>query len=138
MFTSSSSLEGQTAKLETLLVVDDDPDVRDLTAEILRERGYRVLEAGSGEEAVRLAADFPRPIHLLLTDVLMPRMDGPTLARNLCARRPGLKVLYMTGYSGRSLAAADGELPRGTEVLTKPFTFNDLTSRVRAVLEPDA
>lgn len=133
-----SSLEAQTAKPETLLVVDDDPDVRDLTAEILRERGYRILEAGSGEEAVRLAADYPRPIHLLLTDVLMPRMDGPTLAQKLTARRPGLKVLYMTGYSGRSLAAPDGELPHGTEVLSKPFTFDDLTNRVRAVLGPDA
>jgi CheY-like chemotaxis protein len=136
MFTSSH--EGQTAKLKTLLVVDDDPDVRDLTAEILRERGYRILEAGSGEEAVRLATDYPRPIHLLLTDVLMPRMDGPTLAQQLCQRRPGLKVLYMTGYSGRALAAPDGELPRGTEVLSKPFTFNDLTDRVRSVLGPDA
>jgi len=135
---SSSSLEGQTTKPETLLVVDDDPDVRDLTAEILRERGYRILEAGSGEEAVRLAADYPRPIHLLLTDVLMPRMDGPTLAQQLCARRPGLKVLYMTGYSGQSLAAPDGELPHGTEVLSKPFTFDDLTNRVRAVLGPNA
>jgi len=134
----SSSLEGQTTKPETLLVVDDDPDVRDLTAEILRERGYRILEAGSGEEAVRLAADYPRPIHLLLTDVLMPRMDGPTLAQKLCARRPGLKVLFMTGYSGRALGADDGELPHGTEVLSKPFTFDDLTDRVRALLGPAA
>jgi CheY-like chemotaxis protein len=129
--------ENQTGREETLLVVDDDPDVRDLTAEILRERGYRILEAGSGEEAVRLAADYPRPIHLLLTDVLMPRMDGPTLARDLLSRRPGLKVLFMTGYSGRALAT-DGELPHGTEVLSKPFTFDDLTGRVRAVLGPEA
>jgi CheY-like chemotaxis protein len=133
----TSSPGDQTASAETLLVVDDDPDVRDLTAEILRERGYRILEAGSGEEAVRLAADYPRTIHLLLTDVLMPRMDGPTLADLLRARRPGMKVLFMTGYSGRSLSA-DGELPSGTEVLAKPFTFDDLTGRVRAVLGPDA
>ena len=131
------SVGDQADRNETLLVVDDDPDVRDLTAEILRERGYRILEAGSGEEAVRLAADYPRPIHLLLTDVLMPRMDGPTLAQRLLERRPGLKVLYMTGFSGRAISE-DGELPHGTEVLSKPFTFDDLTGRVREVLGPDA
>ena len=134
----TSSLADQPGNAQTLLVVDDDPDVRDLTAEILRERGYRILEAGSGEEAVRLAADYPRTIHLLLTDVLMPRMDGPTLAEMLRERRPELKVLFMTGYSGRSLSAEDGELPSGTEVLAKPFTFDDLTGRVRSVLGPDA
>ncbi|NTU60452.1 MAG: response regulator [Deltaproteobacteria bacterium] len=123
---------------ETVLVTEDAPDVRDLACRILRELGYRVLEASGGEEALRVAAGEQRAVHLLLTDVVMPGMSGRVLADRLAAQRPELKVLYMSGYTGDVLAyhaISDREL----RFIQKPFRPNDLALKVRQVLdEPQA
>lgn len=119
----------------TILLVDDDDDIRYLAEQVLEGQGYEVLSAGSGEEAMQVAARAPHDVDLLLTDVLMPRMDGHSLADRLHDRWPDLKVLYMSGYPGRFLAH-DGVLEEGVELLPKPFSLDDLTGRVREVLDP--
>ncbi len=83
--------------METILLVDDESDVRDLARDILTAKGYRVLEAGGGEEAVRVVQSHGEPIDLLLTDVVMPGMSGPELAAQLRGQRPEMMVLYMSG-----------------------------------------
>jgi PAS domain S-box-containing protein len=114
---------------ETVLVVEDQAEVRKLATGILKKNGYRVLEASSGPEALQLARDFGPDIHLLLTDVVMPGMTGRELAQELEQRRPGIHVLYMSGYSGDVLAR-DGVVA----YLPKPFAPAKLAGKVREVL----
>src|SRR6266498_3120647 len=97
---------------ETVLVVDDEAAVRSAVREILQPTGYLVLEAGSGEEALRICAGQEGPIHLLLTDVMMPGMSGPEVAQRLARMRPGMRVLYMSGYSDDTMIR-HGEVERG-------------------------
>ena len=118
--------------MRTILVVDDDPWVRILARDMLADEGYRVLEASDGHDAVRVAAQHPGPIHLLLTDVVMPGMDGCELATGLTALLPGLKVLFMSAYD-RDFLVARG-LDPGGPVVTKPFTVEYLSRRVRMAL----
>ena len=82
--------------VRTILVVDDDPWVRGLARDVLAREGYRVLEASNGQDAIRISAEHPDPIHLLLTDVMMPGMNGCDLATGLSALLPGLKVMFMS------------------------------------------
>jgi len=89
---------GLTCQSQTILVVDDERVVRELVSRILRSRGYTVLEAHCGGEALRIVQEHADTIHLLLTDVLMPDMNGPALAEQVQALRPCTKVLYMSGY----------------------------------------
>ena len=118
---------------ETVLVVDDDCGVCELTAKILGQCGYQVLTAHSGEEALRQADAFSADIDLLVTDVVMPQMSGWELARRLKAKRPGLKVIYFSGYSDVSPV---GEQPVAlAPILCKPFSPHDLASHVREVLD---
>ncbi len=119
---------------ETVLVVEDNEMVRSLAGRVLRRQGYTLLEAGSGEEALRLAAQHSGPIHLLLTDVVMPQMSGRDLANRLCRERPGLRVLYMSGYTD-NVIAHHGVLEPGTPLIQKPFTPQALAQKVRAVLD---
>ena len=112
---------------ETILVVEDNDQVRRLTCRILRSNGYRVLEATDGERALALAAD--REIDLLLSDVVMPGMGGVELAERLRTERPGLRVLHMSGYTSLPEAAA-----AAAELIEKPFTAEELLARVRALL----
>jgi signal transduction histidine kinase/CheY-like chemotaxis protein len=123
---------------ETILVVEDEEEVRDLTTEILRARGYMVLAAADGHKALHVAARHPGPIHLLLTDVVMPSLNGWELAEQVTAVRPETKVLYMTGYSE---IAVVHEGVSGLAVIQKPFTPASLARRVReaihAVKVPD-
>jgi CheY-like chemotaxis protein len=119
---------------ETVLVVEDDPHVRDVTVRALRDGGYRVLVAEGGEAALGVAGADPAPIHLLLTDVVMPGMDGRALAERLAARRPAMRVLFMSGYA-ESVIARHGVLAPGVELLAKPFTPAALLGTVRAVLD---
>jgi hypothetical protein len=93
-----------------------------------------VIAARDGEEALRLADANKGPIHLLLSDVVMPRMGGPSLAYNLSQSRPGLKVLYMSGYT-HDAALRGSVLPSGVELLQKPFTLESITRKVREVLD---
>jgi CheY-like chemotaxis protein len=119
---------------ETLLVVDDDSLVRSAAAAVLRRYGYEVLEAGSAGDALLIAEQHPYEIHAVVTDVVMPRMNGHILAERLKAMRPGLKVLITSGYTDDAL------LERGVETETfafvpKPFTPSLLVSSIRALFD---
>jgi len=119
---------------ETVLVVEDEDDLRALTIEVLGECGYAVLAAADGEAALRVAARHAGPIHLLLTDVVMPHVNGWELAQQLLPIRPGTRVLYMTGYD--EITATRERLP-DADVLQKPFMPDVLARRVRQAIESD-
>ena len=117
----------------TVLVVDDEPVVRMLVGEVLRELGYGVVEANDGVRGMRAAEAMPR-IDLLVTDVGLPNgMNGRQLADALRARRPGLKVLFITGYAENAVLG-NGVLEPGMQVMTKPFAMDALTSKIRAMI----
>jgi PAS domain S-box-containing protein len=118
---------------ETVLVVEDSDEVRRLACEILTKQGYRVLAASGGEAAVEVSRK-DGPIHLLLTDVVMPGMSGRSLAERLCACSPRMKVLFMSGYADRAFGDQGGAAP-GFALLQKPFHPEDLVRRVRTVLD---
>jgi two-component system, cell cycle sensor histidine kinase and response regulator CckA len=115
--------------IETILLVEDDPAVRQLFAQALSRAGYTVYEARNGEEAVKLFDQHGDSIDLLLTDMRMPYMGGAELARQLRARRETLKLLCISGYPG----AFDGDL--AADFLAKPFSRDDLLNKVREVLD---
>jgi len=119
---------------ETILLVEDEPAVRGLVHETLRLHGYTVLEARHGIEALLTGTRHPGPIHLLLTDVVMPQMSGPEVAEKLVTVRPDIKVLYMSGYPDHPVFAQGG-IKRDTAFLQKPFTPNVLVQKVREVLD---
>jgi signal transduction histidine kinase len=119
---------------ETILLVEDEIGVRALARQILQANSYTVLEAGDGEEALGVSAEWPSPIHLLLTDVVMPRLGGPQLADRLLSERPSMKVLYMSGYPDAAIPSHDGQDVEHV-FLQKPFTPAGLTRKVREVLE---
>jgi len=121
------------AASETVLVVEDESELRELTTEVLGIAGYSVLSAGSPSEALEIARRHPGPIHLLLTDVVMPEMSGRDLADRLVPARPGMKVLYMSGYTDDAIVH-HGVLDPGTVLLQKPFTPDGLTRMVGDVL----
>jgi len=119
---------------ETILVVEDEEKVRALIATVLHNMGYTVLEGCNGEEALRIAKQHQDPIHLLLTDVIMPRLSGIDLANLLLAQRPEMKILFISGYTDGELASYGGmtsEMP----LLQKPFRTEILARRVRDVLD---
>ena len=122
---------------ETILLVEDDPAVRGLVNEALRLKGYEVLLARHGIEALLAGAKHPGPIHLLLTDVVMPQMSGPEVAEQLAIARPAMKVMYMSGYPDHPVFAKGG-VKEGTAFLQKPFTMGALTQKVREVLDEAA
>jgi two-component system, cell cycle sensor histidine kinase and response regulator CckA len=124
-----TSLQG----LETVLLVEDEVEVRGVAQQILQSAGYTVLAASDGEEAVRLCAQHAGSIHLLLTDVVMPGMSGPALASRLAAMRPAMKVMYMSGYPEDAIVRHD-LLEPGTVFLPKPFTLETLLRKVRESL----
>jgi len=120
---------------ETILVCEDDDDVRAYTVEVLRELGYRVLEAHDGPSALRLLERQDGGVDLLFTDVVLPAgMTGAVLAHEARALRPGLKVLFTTGYA-RNAIVHHGRLDPGVELITKPFAYADLAARVRDMLD---
>jgi PAS domain S-box-containing protein len=124
----------QLAGTETILLVEDEPDLRELTRSVLVARGYTLLEAKNSEEAERLAQEHGAKIHLLLTDVIMPGISGRELAKKLSSRQPALRVLYMSGYT-YNVIAQNGTLERGVAFLQKPFTPRVLVEKVREVLD---
>ena len=117
---------------ETILAVDDDPWVLSMTVDFLVEEGYHVLRAAGGEEALRIAETHEGPIHLLLTDVVMPRVNGWTLAKHLRPIRPETKVLFMTAYS--SELVPDYQTVLGDPVIMKPFDLGKLGCKLRELL----
>jgi CheY-like chemotaxis protein len=118
---------------ETVLLAEDEPVVRRLAGDTLRGLGYTVLESRDGVEAVQVAADHLGPIHLLVTDVVMPRLGGPIAASRIAAMRPRVRVLFITGYANDALGT-QGTLDPHDAVLHKPFTSEALALKVRDVL----
>ena len=119
---------------ETILLVEDLPSVRTVMRELLTRNGYRILEADSGGLALQLAHSFTNPIDLLLTDVVMPAMNGRELARRMQVLRPDVRVLYTSGYTD-DLIAHHGVLEAGVSFLPKPFTQQQLLQKLREVLD---
>jgi CheY-like chemotaxis protein len=119
---------------EVVLVVEDEPTVRQISVEALNELGYRVLEADGAAAALRLLESHPE-IVLLFTDVVMPDVNGAQLAEEARRRRPELKVLFTTGYT-RNAVVNNGVLDAGVEMIGKPYTLDALAAKLRLVLEP--
>jgi CheY-like chemotaxis protein len=117
-----------------VLLVEDEESVRNLARLTLQLHGYRVVEARHGEEALRLCTDGQRAVDLVVTDVVMPQMNGRELAERLSALRPGLKVLYVSGYTDDAIVRL-GVLEASTPFLHKPFTPQALARKVREVLD---
>jgi two-component system cell cycle sensor histidine kinase/response regulator CckA len=118
---------------ETILLVEDEGSLRAMAREMLEAHGYRVIEASGPDDAIDTVARHPEPIHLLVTDVVMPRMNGRALAERLRTARPEMRVLYISGYTD-DVIAHSGVLESGTLLLEKPFTALALLGRVRAAL----
>jgi CheY-like chemotaxis protein len=121
---------------ETILVAEDEPAVRELVKQTLEQLGYRVLEATDGYEALRVVEQHTSHIHLLLTDVIMPLMNGHELATRLRSVRPGIKVLYMSGYADDVLAFHGIDRPE-IAFIQKPFTASELAGKVDILLSAD-
>ncbi len=126
--------EGPKRNLQTILVVDDEPNVRQLVESILEEAGYTVVGASSADSAIKAFDKMPRQPDLLLTDVVMPGMSGPMLVDQLLAKQPGLKVLFMSGYDDRQVVQRY-VVEKGFRLLAKPFSLNALRSAVEAEME---
>jgi CheY-like chemotaxis protein len=122
------------AGTETILVAEDEDRVRSLTVAVLAQQGYTVIEACDGDEAKALAREYDGEIHLLLTDVVMPKMSGKELADELRRERPNLKVVLCSGYTGDTVMQ-QGVLDTATPFLQKPFTLRSLAVTVREVLD---
>jgi CheY-like chemotaxis protein len=119
---------------ETVLLVEDESSVKRMVREILAKLGYTVLDAGDGQSALDVCGAQQAPIHLLVTDVVMPGMTGPDLARAVKILRPETKVIFMSGYTENSVLANDLIEP-DANFLQKPFTPEEFAQRVRAVLD---
>ena len=118
---------------ETILVVEDQDSVRAFAVVALKQCGYHVIEASDGNEAITVAQQYPGEIHLLLTDVVMPGINGKDSSERLKAMRRNLKVLFMSGYTA-DLVAQRGVLDRDIAFLRKPFSPDELSAKVREVL----
>ncbi len=127
---SSKSLEGN----ETILLVEDEDMVRDMAVRILKERGYTVLASARGEEAIALSRKYKSPIHLMVTDIVMPGISGKKLAQEIIQKRPRLKVLYISGYTDE-IISQQGLLDKNIEFLQKPFLPEKLLTTLRNILD---
>jgi CheY-like chemotaxis protein len=121
---------------ESILLVEDEAVVRALARRALVGAGYRVVEAASPAEAIAVATDPRVPVDLLLTDVLLPDQNGWELSRRIVAARPGVRLLFMSGYAGRRLDGA-AILPSDAPLVAKPFKPEELSRAVRRVLDAD-
>jgi signal transduction histidine kinase/ActR/RegA family two-component response regulator len=124
----------RSSSFETVLVVEDEEIVRELVCDILAEQGYNVMCAVDGHEALRIAGEYDGRIHLLITDVIMPHMNGPELAATLTPLRPDMKVLFVSGYSDNDIGE-HGVLDTHIDLLQKPFTPQTLARKIRDVIE---
>jgi CheY-like chemotaxis protein len=122
---------------ESVLVVEDEDALREVTRRILARNGYNVLLAANGHEAIDIAASCPRPLHALVTDVVMPGMQGREVADRVSAVHPGIRVLFMSGYT-QGLLGAQGILDPGIQLIEKPFSQAALLTKLRTVLTEPA
>lgn len=129
-----SSLLSVTPGSETLLIVENEAAIRNLLQMALRRNGYTVLTAESGREALDLVQDHSGPIHLLITDVVMPDIDGPELVRRLSTLRPDTRTLFMSGYMDDALGD-HGVLPTNVNFIQKPFSPRAFAQKVREILD---
>ena len=118
---------------ETVMLVEDEAQVRDLEARMLKQLGYTVLAAANGEEAMDICQSHQGRISLLVTDVVMPNMSGKQVAEAMLARRPDIKVLYLSGYTDNTISH-HGILDSSVDFLTKPFSRETLSRKVRDIL----
>ena len=132
MLRSTGSESGR--RPTTILVVDDEPSVLALVRTMLWRAGFTVLEAPGGEQALRLASEQTAAIQLLLTDVLMPDMNGYELAEKLMSRRPETKILFMTGYRDKVLLESTGRALEEAPLIRKPFTAFNLVAKIEEIL----
>jgi two-component system, cell cycle sensor histidine kinase and response regulator CckA len=121
--------------IPTILLVDDEQSVRSIVVKILRRAKYNVLEAENGEAALRISASHPDKIDLLISDMYMPGLRGPEVALALAPMRPGLRVLFMSGYADQDSRSG---VPEGANFLNKPFSGQELAAKVEAVLKGPA
>ncbi len=117
----------------TILLVDDERMVRNVVGAMLQRHGYTVLEAQDGAEALRICHEHAGPIHLLLTDVLMPEMNGRMLAERIRSFRPDIRILYMSGYTG-NVFPARSDSQSAIAYIQKPFSPAELARKVREIL----
>ena len=129
----ASAPERSTNGKATILIVEDDPGIRDLSTKILSRYGYHVLAASGGDEAREISQRHDGDIHVLLSDVVMPGMNGPMVAEMLKTMRPGLKVVFMSGYTDNAIVR-DAVMERGVPFLQKPFTPERLANKIVEVL----
>jgi len=120
--------------MSKILVVEDEKAVREIACRILRSRGYNVLEAENGVEALRLAQNYEHHIHLAVTDVVMPGIGGKTVIARLEKFRPGIKALFISGYTENAIVH-HGILDSGVDFLPKPFTADGLARKIREMLD---
>jgi two-component system cell cycle sensor histidine kinase/response regulator CckA len=121
---------------ETILLVEDEQSVRELVRDYLVGAGYCMLEASDGNQALKVAAAHPGPIHMLITDVVMPHLSGPELATKLSAERPKLRILFISGYTDDTVFR-HGVLEGGVAFLQKPFNLKALSQKIREVLSDE-
>ena len=122
---------------ETILIVEDEEEVRKLAGKILEKRGYRILETSNGDDALLACERRKSPIHLMLADIVMPGMSGSELAKLLIPLYPEIKILYMSGYTDNAIVR-HGVLEKGVNYIQKPFTMEGLARKVREVLDKDS
>ncbi len=131
---TNGGMENQLARGETVLVVEDEDSILQLCKRMLTELGYSVLTANTPEESINMAKTHDKEIHLLMTDVVMPRMNGRDLAEHLQAVYPAIKILFMSGYTA-NVIAHHGVLEKGIHFVTKPLSRQVLAAKVREALE---
>ncbi len=132
--TSQPALPVRAGRGETILAVEDDPSLRRLVRHVLEAGGYQVIMAEHGEEALRVCAGHADPIHLVLTDVVLPGISGPDLAERLKVLRPGLKILFTSGYTDDAVIR-HGRLERGTAFVQKPASSSTLLRKIGELLD---
>jgi CheY-like chemotaxis protein len=133
--TGRQTVNAPSAGSETILLIEDLAELREMIATILRSKGYRVLQARDGADGVNLAGSHFASIDLIVTDVIMPRLNGPEAMRQIRLRRPNVKAIYITGYSDQVLT--DEELFSNSLTIEKPFQPDTLLAKIREILDHD-
>ena len=131
---SGKSVEPGIGGTETILIVEDDDGFRNFLHDVLKKKGYKVIEAGNGEDALRASKEYDGQIDLMITDIVMPKLGGKAAAEQMVNLRPRIKILYMSGYTDDAIAE-HGILSPNLNFLQKPFSAGTLTQKVREVLD---